>query len=160
MRQLFVLFLAFALTVPVDGLAASKPADGHTKADGHGKPKDGHEAPEEKNKGLFGSEDNVVHLPTIIAPVTYRGAISEYLYMYLVAVTDAADKANAVKAKLPHVQDALVREAHAAALAKPDEAHDADVAALLTAMQARINEIVGAPHVSQIAVDRIDHAPY
>ena len=176
-RRLLSLALAaavFAVAAPTLASGVSSTAD--TKASGHGtapsgdakksKGEHGEKADETKkgeakdDGGLFSSQDNLVPLPTIIAPVLIGDRLTAHLYLYLAALTPTAAEAQEVKMRLPYIQDAMVRDVYRSALMIADPEQAPDTTALLARMKEVVNRAVGKPLVTEIEVGRIDMAPY
>jgi hypothetical protein len=159
------MILAIALLAPVlctPPAAASdhgaKPAkkSEHGKSD-HGKAGEKDAKPKE---GLFGSADNVVPLPAIIAPVAVRGNLASHLYMFLAAVTPSANDAKELKEKLPYVLDDLILTVYTPATDVPKADAEPNYAALVERVKASINRTMGREIVTKIEVGKIDTAPY
>jgi hypothetical protein len=110
--------------------------------------------------GLFGNNDKLVPLPTLIVPVTVNGRLIAHLYMYLAAMTGSAAESAEVKKRMPYVQDAMVLEAYRDAPTVADRDQDPDPHPLLLKLKDVINKAVGKPVVTGIQVGRIDTAPY
>lgn len=161
MRATLALLLAALLTAgAADASGGGKPdkkSDHGAKA-GHGSgaaEKDG-----KPKEGLFGSADNIVPLPVIIAPVVVRGNLDSHLYMFLAAETPSAAEAKKLKDKLPYVLDDLILTVYSPAteVAKPEA--EPDYAALVERARASINRIMGREIVAKIDIGKIDTAPY
>jgi len=110
--------------------------------------------------GLFASQDNLVPLPTVIAPVIVKDRLGEHLYLFLAALTATAADAQVVKARLPYVQDAMVREVYLHVVHIDSTDQEPDTAALLDRLKDVINGAVGQPLVTKLQVGRIDTAPF
>jgi hypothetical protein len=110
--------------------------------------------------GLFASQDNLVPLPTVIAPVMIKDRLAEHLYLFLAAITANAADAQVVKARLPYVQDAMVRDVYLHVVSLDNPSEEPDTVALIARLKTVINNAVGQPLVTQIQVGRIDTAPF
>ena len=164
------LFLG-ALSAP--GLAAeSKPeaeakserpadakANDEKSKDKKGDKKEGEE-PKKDDSGLFNAQDNLVPLPTLIAPVLCNNRLTAHLYIYIAAMTANASDANVVKKRLPYVQDALVRDVNNNVLVIDNLEAEPDTKSMLARFKSVINAAVGKPLVTDIQVGKIDTAPY
>jgi len=170
--RLCLFFLLVCSTVPAGAFAAeekpadaksSKPAEAKatdgTGKDGKEKPKEGGDVKKD-DYGLFNVQDNLVPIPTIIAPVLCNDRLTAHLYIYVAAITADGSAANEVKKRLPYVQDALVREVNSHALAIPNPDADPDTKAMIARFKTVINAAVGKPLVTEIQVGRIDMSPY
>ncbi|MFZ1990067.1 MAG: hypothetical protein WAW96_09890 [Alphaproteobacteria bacterium] len=149
-------------TKPAAEAKSRKPAEGKAQ-EGKGKEKKGKEGDGEVRKddyGLFNIRDNLVPIPTIIAPVLCNDRLTAHLYIYIAAITADGSDANEVKKRLPYVQDALVREVndHTMVIANPDA--DPDTKSMIARFKTVINAAVGKPLVTEIQVGRIDMSPY
>lgn len=166
--RLLSLGLAFLAFMPSEGFAEghgseSKPAKSESKAkEDHGKEgKEGGEGDTKpKQDGLFASQDNLVPLPTIIAPVLYNDRLISHLYIYLAVLTADASDAQQVKMRLPYVQDALVRDVNDNALTVVAPNADPNTKSLLAHFKTVINNAVGKPLVTELQVGRVDTSPY
>ena len=152
--RLTLICFAIILTAPITIAAehGAKPAHG-------AKPK---EEKKPEPEGLFASKDNLVPLPTIIAPVVLRsdGRLTGHLYFQLAALTTTAGEANEVKQRLPYVQDALLREVYHSILIVDDLKAIPDSKALIARLKDSANAAVGKPVITEMEIGRIDSAPY
>lgn len=163
MRLLRVLLVLPALALaPSIALAAdAKPAPEKSAKDSKApdkKAKAGEDKP--KDDGLFASQDNLVPLPTVIAPVLYNDRLIAHLYIYVAVLTKDASDAQAVKMRLPYIQDALVRDVNDSTLTVSEPNADPDTKPLIAHFKAVINNAVGKPLVTDLQVGRVDMAPY
>jgi hypothetical protein len=148
--------LAMAFCVPtLASEQAAKPVAEHggSKDDaGEKKPKDG--------GGLFGSDDNIVPLPVIIAPVVSNGYLTSHLYMFLAAVTPSAEEAGKLKEKMPYLLDDLILTVYQPPTILPARAKEPDYGEIVGRVRASINRTMGRDIVTAIKVGKIDTAPY
>lgn len=167
--RLLALGLVVLSLSPSTGFAAghgseAKPAkakEEHGKGGGKEHGKEGGEGGEKpKQDGLFASQDNLVPIPTIIAPVLYNDRLMAHLYIYVAALTKDASDAQVVKMRLPYVQDALVRDVNDNTLTIAAPNADPDTKPMLARFKSVINGAVGKPLVTEIQVGRVDTAPY
>jgi len=164
MRALLALAISAALVAAhaeASGGSAKKSEHGAKKSEHGAKPEHGKEGGDGKPKeGLFGSADNIVPLPVVIAPVVIRGKLDSHLYMFLAAETPSADDAKKLKEKLPYVLDDLILTVYGPAIdiAKPDAVPN--YAALVDRIKSSINRVMGREIVTKIEVGKIDTAPY
>jgi hypothetical protein len=124
-----------------------------------GEAKEGNSKPKDEG-GLFSSQDNLVPLPTVIAPVLVGERLTAHLYLFLAALTPTAEDARQVKMRLPYVQDAMVRDVYRNILVAANPGDAPDTKALLARLKDVINAAVGKPLVTELQVGRIDMAPY
>lgn len=166
--RLCLLALLVGALVPSASFANEKKPHAEAKSakPGEGKAKEA-KGKDEKGKGeskddygLFSSQDNLVPLPTIIAPVLCNERLTSHLYIYIAAITADASTADEVKKRLPYVQDALVREVNNHVLTVADPNADPDTKSLIARFKSVINTAVGKPLVTEIQVGRIDTSPY
>jgi hypothetical protein len=152
---LAALFVALMISPVLAAGHEEKPA-GHGKADAKTEKK------ADKQEGLFASQDNLVPLPTVIAPVVMKdtGRLTGHLYFFLAALTADAGQANEVKKRLPYVQDAMLREAYREKLVVTDSKSIPDSKALIEQLKNAANQAVGSPVITELKVGRIDAAPY
>jgi hypothetical protein len=163
LRFLLIGLLAFAL-VPVGVSASEAKHEAKAEKPSEGKAKDGKkessEAAPKPKDGLFDSQDNLVPLPTIIAPVLYNERLNCHLYIYAAALTANASDAQEVKMRLPYIQDALVRDVNDNALTVTDPRTNPDTKGMVAHLKAVINAAVGKPLVTDLQVARVDTSPY
>lgn len=121
-----------------------------------------HEAKAEKKDdgGLFGSADNIVPLPVVIAPVNTNGYLTSHLYMFLAAVTPSTAEANKVKEKMPYVLDALILAVYKDIATVPSRDAEPDYSQVIARVKDTVNGVMGRDVVTEIKVGRIDTAPY
>jgi hypothetical protein len=147
--------LALAFCVPAAGSEhAAKPAAKHG---------DSKDAAGEKKKGeggLFGSADNVVPLPVIIAPVVSNSYLTSHLYMFLAAVTPSAEEAGKLKEKMPYILDDLILTVYKPPTIMPPRAEEPDYGEIVGRVKASINRTMGRDIVTEIKIGKIDTAPY
>lgn len=175
LRPLILGFLILSLAAPAVGPAEALEHGAAKSEKPAAKPKGGKEGHEAKGKegehgeekakagddgGLFSSQDNLVEIPTIIAPVLCNDRLSAHLYIYIAALTADASQAQEVKMRLPYIQDALVRDVNDNTLTIADPKADPDTKTMLARFKSVINQAVGKPLVTDIQVGRIDTAPY
>jgi hypothetical protein len=147
--------LAIAFCVPTAASEhAAKPAAKH----GAGKDTAGEKKKDEG--GLFGSDDNIVPLPVIIAPVVSNGYLTSHLYMFLAAVTPSAEEAGKLKEKMPYVLDDLILTVYKPPTILPGRAVEPDYAELVAHVKASINRTMGRDIATEIKIGKIDTAPY
>ncbi|HXZ69208.1 MAG TPA: hypothetical protein VEH07_11505 [Alphaproteobacteria bacterium] len=164
--------LLICIMAPAGTLAAEEKPGAEAKSTGsdQGKAKEGKDQ-EKKNKegdgaarkddyGLFNVRDNLVPIPTIIAPVLCNDRLIAHLYVYIAAITADGSGAEEVKKRLPYVQDALVREVNDHMLVVPNPEADPDTKSMIARLKTVINAAVGKPLVTEIQVGRIDTSPY
>jgi len=149
--------IAYALPALVATfLATSPPAIGAESA----KPQDKSEKKAKDDGGLFGSADNVVPLPVVIAPVIAKDYLATHLYMFLAAVTPSAQEAKKVKEKMPYILDALILDLYKNIVVVPTRSAEPDYAQIVERFKTTINRVMGYDAVSEIKVGRIDTSPY
>lgn len=165
MRVLLAMALAaFLCAGPAQASGGAKPAKKpeHGSTSGHGAKSDhGKDDKDAKPKeGLFGSADNIVPLPVIIAPVVVRNRLESHLYMFLAAETPSAEEARKLKDKLPYVLDELILTVYGPPTEIPKPDAEPNYAALVERVRASINRVMGREIVTKIEVGKIDTAPY
>ena len=168
--RLCLLGLLICTTVPSGAFAAEdKPANSSKPAEGKGKDskeKDGKDKAKDSGDvkkddyGLFNVRDNLVPIPTVIAPVLCNDRLTAHLYIYIAAITADGSDANEVKKRLPYVQDALVRDVNDHTMVIPNPDADPDTKSMIARFKTVINAAVGKPLVTEIQVGRIDMSPY
>ena len=99
-----------------------------------------------------------VEMPYLIAPVTIDGKLVSYAYISsrIIAVTPAA--AMDVRAKLPFVQDAYVRDVNAMSVADQSDPPVVDRPALIKRLLEDARRVIGAGKVDEIQIIQIQFA--
>lgn len=100
-----------------------------------------------------------VEMPYLIAPVVVDGALTANAYVSsrIIAVSPAATIV--VRAKLPFIQDAFVRDVNGAPIGEASDPSKVDVPALSARLLADVRRVVGANLVDTVEIIRIQTSP-
>ena len=137
--------LALILAVPVFAASAAeekKPA----KAEGG-----------ETKKGPAGTN---VDMPFLMAPMTNAdGKLAGYAYLSTRLTASSESNALVVRDKLPFIQDAMVRDVNATAIATPDDLEKVDIAATEKRLLADASKVMGAGKVKLLTICTVNISP-
>jgi hypothetical protein len=100
-----------------------------------------------------------VEMPYLIAPVMVDEKLVSYAYISGKIVATSPSAAIEVRAKLPFVQDAFVRDVNGTPVATANDVNAIDQVALSRRLLSDTRRIVGTDKISTIAITRIQLAP-
>ena len=101
-----------------------------------------------------------VDMPYLMAPMTNAdGKLSGYAYLSTRLTASTESNALVVRVKLPFIQDAMVRDVNAAAIATPDDVEKVDIAATERRLLADASKVMGAGKVKLITICTVNIAP-
>jgi hypothetical protein len=100
-----------------------------------------------------------VEMPYLIAPVTVDDKLVSYAYISGKIVATSPSAAIEVRAKLPFVQDAFVRDVNGASVATANDVAAIDQASLSARLLRDARRIVGTDKIATIAITRVQLAP-
>jgi hypothetical protein len=100
-----------------------------------------------------------VEMPYLIAPVTVDDKLLSYAYISGKIVATSPSAAIEVRAKLPFVQDAFVRDVNGAPVATGNSVAAIDQQSLAQRLLGDARRIVGSDKIAFIAITRIQLAP-
>ncbi|MCP5433474.1 MAG: hypothetical protein H6923_09425 [Alphaproteobacteria bacterium] len=154
----------FALLAPIPVPMAADAGDkgaGHGAAkESHGDAKEAHGGKEEESAsgGLFNAPREV-DIPVMVVPVTAEdGTILSYAYMTLQVEVIGTDVWT-VRAKIPFLQDAFLKEMFSRSIATADGSGQVDVDLMRARLKARASGVLEKGTVTQIIVKQLDIGP-
>jgi len=106
-----------------------------------------------------------VEMPILIAPMVVDGNLLSYAYVSSIIVATSPSAAVEVRAKVPFIQDAFVREVNRASIvardsgAGKDSGAEVDKAALASRLLATARRVAGAGNVAEIRFAAIKNSP-
>lgn len=100
-----------------------------------------------------------VEMPYLIAPVTVDDKLVSYAYISGKIVATSTSAAIEVRAKLPFVQDAFVRDVNGTPVATANDVAAVDQASLSQRLLKDARRIVGTDKIATIAITRVQLAP-
>ena len=96
-----------------------------------------------------------VEMPYLIAPVTEDGKLVSYAYISSSVIATSPSAAIDVRAKLPFIQDAYVRDVNASSIADESDPPVVNRNALIVRLLADARRVVGAGNVSAVQIMQI-----
>jgi hypothetical protein len=100
-----------------------------------------------------------VEMPYLIAPVTVDDKLLSYAYISGKIVATSPSAAIEVRAKLPFVQDAFVRDVNGAPVATANDVAAIDQQSLAQRLLGDARRIVGTDKIAFISITRVQLAP-
>jgi hypothetical protein len=100
-----------------------------------------------------------VEMPYLIAPITVDDKLVSYAYIAGKIVASSPSAAIDVRARLPFVQDAFVRDVNAEPVATANSVAAVDLNALSARLLGDARRIVGADKVASIAIVSVQLSP-
>jgi hypothetical protein len=100
-----------------------------------------------------------VEMPYLIAPIVVDDKLLSYAYISGKIVATSPSGAIDVRAKLPFVQDAFVRDVNGAPIATGNDVASVDQAKLAQRLLTDARRIVGSDKIAFIAITRVQLAP-
>ena len=100
-----------------------------------------------------------VEMPYLIAPVVVDEKLVSYAYISGKIVATSPSAAIDVRAKLPFVQDAFVRDVNGTPIATANDVATVDQAGLAQRLLTDARRIVGTDKIAFIAITRVQLAP-
>ncbi len=100
-----------------------------------------------------------VEMPYLIAPIVVDEKLVSYAYISGKIVATSPSAAIDVRAKLPFVQDAFVRDVNGAPIATANDVATVDQAGLAQRLLTDARRIVGTDKIAFIAITRVQLAP-
>lgn len=100
-----------------------------------------------------------VEMPILLAPMTEGGNLVSYAYISRIIVATSPSAAIDVRAKVPFIQDADVREVNGASIADNNSPDQVDKAALAARLLATARRVVGPGKVAEVRFTEIKVSP-
>jgi len=100
-----------------------------------------------------------VEMPYLIAPVVVDGTLVGNAYISTKIVASSPSATIEVRAKLPFIQDAFVRDVNATPIGKASDPRTVDVPALTGRLLADVRRVVGANLVDAVTIIRVQLSP-
>lgn len=97
-----------------------------------------------------GAAPAAVEIENLGLPVIADGRLRNYVFVKVRLVLAAGKPQDAVRAKAPHLRDALVRAAHATPFTRPNDWNSLDARALSAAMMRAAATIVGRGTIARV----------
>jgi hypothetical protein len=119
-------------------------------------------AAEEKKEGEAkkGKPGTNVDMPYLMAPLnTAEGKLAGYAYISSRLTAASEGGGTDVRAKLPFIQDIMVRDVNGASVATADDPEKVDIAGLERRLLADATKVMGAGKVKLITVCSVNVAP-
>jgi hypothetical protein len=146
-RPITAICLALLMAAAPSGLIA---AEKSAKEEGAGKAKGAKD----------GAPDSVdVDLPAIFAPMISGGQLTAYAYLTVSLTPATPAKALDIRAKVPFLQDAILREVNGQSIVKAEDAKQVDVDMLKVRLMKRVAGVLPAGTVTDIKFEQVVIAP-
>jgi flagellar basal body-associated protein FliL len=101
-----------------------------------------------------------VELPPILAPMVVQNRLEGYAYITVALAPNGRDKVNAIREKMPFLQDAFLREVNKTSVVKAEDPKAVDAAAVTARLTARMNQILPQGTVTELKLQQIVLAPF
>ena len=137
--------VALALLVCLSSATAAWASGGKTPPE-HGKP----EGAAEREIGA--PNDPNVDMPGLVSPVIVDGELHRYVYLSLKLKLSDAGQRSMILEKIPYLQDAFLREVHAASIAFNNDPSIVDEAGVQKRLMHVCEGVVGVGPVKQIEI--------
>lgn len=124
----------------------------------------GKSAAEEGAGKTEGAPDSVpdsvdVDLPAIFAPMMSGGQLTAYAYLTVALTPATPAKALDIRAKVPFLQDAILREVNGQSIVKAEDAKQVDVDTLKVRLMKRVEAVLPAGTVTDLKFEQVVIAP-
>ena len=100
-----------------------------------------------------------IQLPPILAPMVVTNRLDGYAYITVSLAPAGQDKVVVIRATMPFLQDAFLRELNQASIIKADDPKAVDAEGVKTRLRARMNQILPAGTVNELKLDQIVLSP-
>jgi hypothetical protein len=100
-----------------------------------------------------------IEIPAIFAPVTIEARLDSYAYITVLLTPAAPDKALTIRAKMPFLRDAFLRELNKASIIKPGDPKTVDTVAVKARLIARMNQTLPEDTVADLKFEPIVFTP-
>ena len=101
-----------------------------------------------------------VELPPILAPMVVQNRLEGYAYITVALAPNGRDKVNAIREKVPFLQDAFLREVNKTSVVKAEDPKAVDAAGVKSRLTARMNQILPQGTVTELKLQQIVLAPF
>jgi len=117
-------------------------------------------AKDEDAKGKAADQGPVnVQLPPVLAPMIVNGRLTGYAFITIALTPASRDKVLAIRAKVPFLQDAFLRELNGATIVKADDPTAVDVEAARARLFARTKTILAPGTVTSLKFEQVVMTP-
>ncbi|MDE3114355.1 MAG: hypothetical protein KGL26_02030 [Pseudomonadota bacterium] len=100
-----------------------------------------------------------VEMPILIAPMVVDGNLLAYAYVTSIIVATSPPAAVEVRARVPFIQDAFVRDVNGPSIVDKNTPDQVDKAALGTRLLATARRVVGPGKVAEVRISAIKISP-